>query len=77
MKIHVEYTDTFGGEVNYGWCRRAEIELPDNATDRQIVIAAKSAVGLTGVKCRKQDFGDFIELRPIGMCTICLINISN
>ena len=73
MKFNCEYTDTFGGEANYSWVRRASIELPDNATDRQIVRAGKAALGLTGVKCKKWDSGDFIELRPVGSCTVAFI----
>lgn len=26
---HVEYTDTFGGEANYSWVRRADITVPE------------------------------------------------
>jgi hypothetical protein len=70
----VEYTDTFAGEANYSWVRRAEIELPEGATDRQLVRAAKAAIGLTGVRCRKEDYGDSVTLRPIGSCTVVFIN---
>jgi hypothetical protein len=28
MKYAVEYTDTFAGEANYSWVRRAIIEAP-------------------------------------------------
>lgn len=29
MKFNVEYTDTFGGEANYSWARRAAVTMPD------------------------------------------------
>lgn len=28
-KFSVEYTDTFGGEANYAWVKRATITVPD------------------------------------------------
>lgn len=39
MLWSVELTDTFAGAANYGWVRRDQLELPDTATDRQIVTA--------------------------------------
>ena len=27
MKLSCELTDTFGGQANYSWVRRAEVEL--------------------------------------------------
>lgn len=28
-RYDVEYTDTFGGEANYGWVRRASVTVPE------------------------------------------------
>lgn len=70
MKIKCELTDTFGGEANYSWVKREEIELPENASGRSIILAIKKALGLTGTPCVKYDHGDFIELRPSGSCTV-------
>jgi hypothetical protein len=36
MLWNVELTDTFGGEANYSWVRRDQLELPADATDRQV-----------------------------------------
>jgi hypothetical protein len=76
MRYHVEYTDTFGGEANYSWVRRAIIELPDDATDRSIVIKAKAALGITGVKCQRESLGETIVLKPCGACTIIFITFG-
>lgn len=73
MSYVAEYTDTFGGQANYCWCRRELLDLPDDATDRQIVRAGKAAVGLTGVRCRTYSHGDMWEIRPYGMCTVLFI----
>ena len=73
MRWNLELTDTFGGEANYCWCRRETIELPDTATDRQIITAAKAALGLTGVRCRRFDHGEGFELRPIGACAAAFV----
>jgi hypothetical protein len=75
LKLHCEYTDTFGGEANYSWVRRAEISLPDGSSDRKIVQMAKKELGLTGMRCRTFNHGDSWELRPYGECTVAFINI--
>ena len=73
MTFQCELTDTFGGEANYSWVNRADIELADNATQRSIVIAAKKALGLTGTRCRKVDFGDMIALYPVNCNMVAFI----
>ena len=45
---NVEHTDTFAGEANYSWVKRASFEMPDNATQRQIIRKAKELMGETG-----------------------------
>lgn len=66
MRVHFEHTDTFAGEANYCWVRRETREMPDNATDRQIVIAAKRFAGFTGMRCRVDNCGDGMQITPIG-----------
>ena len=73
MLWNVELTDTFGGEANYSWVRRDQLELPADATDRQVMTAAKAALGLTGTRCRRFDFGEGFELRPCGSCTVAFV----
>ena len=68
-----EYTDTFGGQANYSWVDRATFELARDANRRQIVSAAKAAIGLTGVRCRTSRFGEVYELHPYGSCTVLFI----
>ena len=77
MKLSCELTDTFGGAANYSWVRRADLELPDTATPRQQITAAKAALGLTGCRCVKSDLGDLIELRPSGSCTVAFISFES
>jgi hypothetical protein len=62
----VEHTDTFGEKWsgNYCWVTRHTFDLPDNAPDVTVVRKAKELLGLTGVKCDKQDMGDSIALSP-------------
>lgn len=71
--FHCELTDTFSGQANYSWVNRETISLPPGASDLAIVRAAKAALGLTGVRCRKSDYGDMIELSPYGQCTVLFI----
>jgi hypothetical protein len=88
----IEYTDTFGGEANYCWVKRASVTMPelthygyDGGTNyvkanrvfkRELMRQAKAKVGLTGVRGVKHDHGDMIEFRPYGFCTVLFITYS-
>ena len=72
----VELTDTFGGQANYSWVRRDQLALPQDASRRSIITAAKAALGLTGCRCRTFECGDGFELRPIGSCTVAFLTPS-
>ena len=76
MKAQIEYTDTFSGEANYSWARRAEITFADDATDAQIKRAAKSAVDISGARGTWTKFGDGLAFRPRGSCTILFVNFD-
>ena len=74
MWYQAEHTDTFGGEVNYSWARRARFEAPESITDRNLVARAKRELGLTGVRCRREKWGEMLVLRPVGTNTIVFID---
>jgi hypothetical protein len=85
----VELTDTFGGEANYCWVRRATVTMPElthygydggsnyakanKVYQRELTRRAKAAVGLTGDRGVKTDFGDSIEFRPYGRCVVMFV----
>ena len=73
MKYYYEMTDTFGGEANYSWVRRGEVELPEGASNLMLVRRVKKALGLEGVRCKRLDYGDQIALYPVGSCTVIFI----
>ena len=68
-----EYTDTFGGEANYAWVRRVEFELPESASDLVAVRKAKALLGLENVRCKREEMGETITLKPCGSCTVLFI----
>lgn len=86
----VELTDTFGGEANYSWVNRQVVAMPelthygyDGATNygkankvfqRELMKAAKAAVGLTGVRGRVENYGDSVTFRPYGLCQIMFVS---
>ncbi len=91
MSYAVEYTDTFNGEANYSWVRRARIASPEwtkfkdwdgngrrepRAYQRTVMHRAKKAVGLTGVRGVTQSLGDGYEFRPYNSCTVLFVNWS-
>lgn len=73
MQYDVEYTDTFGGEANYSWVRRATFEAPDTASQLMLVRRAKKALGLTNLNGETTYHGDFIEFRPYKTCSVVFI----
>lgn len=89
-RYSVEYTDTFGGEANYSWVRRATVAMPDlthygydGATnysrasrvyDRELMRRAKAAVGLTGVRGESCNLGDTREFRPYRSATVLFVS---
>lgn len=88
----VEYTDTFAGEANYSWVKRAKITMPelthygyDGGTNyakankvynRELVKRAKAAMGLTGVRGKSYWHGEDFEFRPYDSCTVMFITFS-
>jgi hypothetical protein len=73
MKAQFEITDTFGGEANYAWARRENLDLPEGITDRAIVRRLKAFAGFTGLRCEVFSSGDCISIRPIGRSAPCQI----
>lgn len=75
-QMDVTFTDTFAREPNYCWVRSATLEIPRGTSDREIMRRCKAAVGLTGVKGRKDyTSGDYIAFRPYGSCTIMMASV--
>lgn len=89
--IHVvEFTDTFAGEANYSWVRRAEVVMPEmahygydgsqgyakaaKAYRRELMRKAKAAMGLTGVRGETVEVGETIEFRPYGANAVMFID---
>ena len=77
--IHYEVTDTYGGESNYSWVRRGKIEGKPGETisDLAAVRRVKKEIGWNGGRCKTDNFGDDIDLRPQGTCLVCFINFEN
>lgn len=85
----IEYTDTFGGEANYAWAKRASVDMPelthygyDGGTNyvkanrifnRELIRKAKAEMGLTGVRGVTTHYGDMIEFRPYRSCTVMFV----
>ena len=90
MQFSYEYTDTFGGEANYCWAKRGTVSVPelahygydgahgytraDKAQTREAVRLVKAALGLTCVKCRREEWSDTIALYPYGANCVVFIN---
>lgn len=67
---HYKYTNTFGGEFNYAWLRSGRVEAKSQlAAVRKI----KAMLGLSGVKCKREEWHEGMSLKPSGSCTIVVI----
>ncbi len=86
MAYSVELTDTFGGEANYSWVRRATVKGPDaipqtveqrRAQQALIMRRAKAAVGIAGYRGKVSDYGDGYEFRPYGWCAVLFVQWSD
>lgn len=71
MKFEATFTDTFGGEVNFGWVRRAEFDAPDTASDALLIRRAKRALGVVG-RHKWHCKGERADI--VGECTCILID---
>lgn len=72
----VEHTDTFGGEANYSWVNRYELEVPSDLSNREISKRAKALCGLTGVPCKREMFGDGFALYPRGYNQVIFVSFE-
>jgi len=77
MKVKVEVTDTYGGEANYSWVKRKELDLMNTLSNYSIVRRVKKEIGWSGQRCLTVDYGDMIELRPYGVCQVAFISFAN
>ncbi len=89
IKYMVEYTDTFSGEANYSWVRRATVTMPElthygynggtnyvkanRRFERELMKRAKAAVGLTGVRGVKYSICGDLEFRPHHSATVMFV----
>ncbi len=74
--IHYEITDTYGGEANYSWVKRGKIQSKpgEDYSDLAAVRRVKKDAGWENLRCKREDYGDMIVLRPVGQCIIMFIN---
>ena len=73
-KFEIEVTDTFGGEANYTWVRRAAVDLPARVTNRAIIKAVRQVAGWpVTVRVTVSPMGDSWEVRPTGLNQIAFV----
>ena len=72
----VEYTDTYGGQSNYCWVRRAEFNC-DDMSDLAIVRKAKDLIGISGKRANNRSFnaGDMLA-RYFNNATVMFITFE-
>ena len=75
-QINIEETDTFGGEANYCWVNRKSYDFKEgqDVSDLMAVKKAKKLMGWNGVRCKTENYGDEIVLRPYGINRVLFIN---
>jgi len=76
LQVTATLTDTFGGEANYAWTRRASFVMPAGASDLAIVRRAKKELQHDCRTRTERDGTDGFVLRSIGECTIAFIEVT-
>lgn len=76
LTFRVEVTDCLGHEVNYSWVQRYTLDVPADISDYALVRRAKKAIGWTGRRTTTTNYGDTIELRPMGAALVCFITLD-
>ena len=76
--IRLEVTDTFGGEANYNWISRKEIQFAgEEPSRRRIFRELRELAGWpVSVRMTVHDFGDQWEVRPRGLCQIAFVDFD-
>jgi hypothetical protein len=76
MPWQAEYTDTFGGEANYSWVKRAYFDAPENATQSAIMRRAKAALGISDMRGETNPLGGIegFEFRPYRACRVVFVS---
>jgi len=73
MNFQFEITDTFAGEANYSWFKRASFDFKSTATDKALIRRARKWAGLTGVRCKVDNYGETIAIRPTDRSVVVFI----
>jgi hypothetical protein len=89
----IEITDTFGGEANYSWVKRASLTMPelthygyDGSSNyvkankvyrRELVKKAKALANWTGLRCSVEDWGNTLCIRPTGACMVAFVTFQD
>ena len=76
MKLNFELTDTFGGESNYSWVKRASIVASDTLTDLAIVRRAKKWAEINGMVSRVESYGEGIAIYPRHACIVLFVTFG-
>jgi hypothetical protein len=76
VRINVELTDTFGGEANYCWVKRASFDVPADGTDRQAIRRAKALLDLSGIRHTKDSYGEGIVLNFPNRCMVAFLSYA-
>ena len=72
MQYQAELTDTFGGEANYSWVKRASFIAKPETSKRALIREAKKLLGLYG-RHKSEEYGDMIKLTFGRDCIVAFI----
>ena len=73
MAWQFELTDTFAGESNYSWVKRAWTDSSSDERSRSVLRRAKRWAGMTGERCNVSHFGDAIHAYSKERCVVLFV----
>ena len=92
IRFEYEHTDLFCDSANYSWVKRGAVYVPElthygydglygyskvSASQwREVAKLVKRELGLTGVRCARNEQGDTLELYPQGGDSVIFITCA-
>lgn len=75
--IQYAYTEVFAPGASRRWLKRGRIicKEGESVTNLAAVRRVKKELGLSGIRCKTDDYGEFIVIRPAGQWPVVFISI--
>ena len=77
MLFHAELTDTFAGEANYCWLKRATFQAPCDASSQMLIRRARRALRVSYSFRTVRDDQTILRADAVGSCIALFVFPAN